>query len=556
MSSQSAVEQLRAVRPDLVEPFHAALDVARSAVLARLWGAFAREPLPGIEGRHYLGDTLVVMVTDGGQVAGPASAAARFAQVPPGFVLAGPDGPVGHPSQLLATLGLSTPGARRLTAELENSVVNLALARTAGDSSGSVTDSVGAEQAVRDGHPQHPCCRTRMGMSVAEVLAYAPEYHPTVDLALLAVPVSQWLGSGVWPEELREGETVLVPVHPWQRDHVVGGYPELVVTGHTIAARPLLSLRTLAPKHTLRGCHIKTALDVQITSRRRNLSPAEVVDGPVLSEFLTGIIDKVGYSNRLRVLSEVGGGAVRIDGRPCASLAAMVRRSTEQDLAAGETVVPLTAVYATDAAWVTEDPVHWLTELTELVLPPALTLMSQGIALEAHGQNTLVVLHGGRPVRVLYRDVDGVRLNPARLSANGIALPTLTGDRVGKDVPALRAKLFGSLLSGTFSELVTVLARTRGVEPGTLWAAVAKVARRAFAALPANSDAEAFFGAVWPLKATTAMRLADDPRPARWVDIPNPVYAQQRPARTCSPRITVKRTASMPDGRSDESGVT
>jgi hypothetical protein len=38
----------------------------------------------------------------------------------------------------------------------------------------------------------------------------------------------------------------------------------------------------------------------------------------------------------------------------------------------------------------------------ELALPPMLTLLSRGIALEAHGQNTLVVLRDGRPVRVLY----------------------------------------------------------------------------------------------------------------------------------------------------------
>jgi siderophore synthetase component len=530
MSLQATVEQLWAARPDLVEPFMAGLGEARSAVLSRLWGAFAREPLPGIARRHRCGDALVVTVANDGRLIGPASAAARFAQVPADFVVVGSDGPVTQPSRLLATLGLSTPGTRRLAEELDNSVVNLALARAAaGGNCVAVADSVDAEQAVVDGHPQHPCCRTRSGLSVAEVLAYAPEHHPIVDLAVLAVPAFQWQGSGSWPQELRDGETVLVPVHPWQRDHVVGAYPGVVATPHTIPARPLLSLRTLAPQHTLPGYHLKTALDVQITSRRRTISPAETADGPVLSELLAAIIDGAGYGGCLRVLREVGGGAVLIDGRPCPSLAVMVRQSSECGLAAGEIAVALTAIYATEAAWVAGDPVRWLAEFAELVLPPALTLLSLGIALEAHGQNTLVVLRDGRPVRVLYRDLDGVRLNPHRLTANGIALPPLAGDRAGKDVHALRAKLFGSLLSGVFSELVAVLARTRGIEAEVLWAVVAAVAQRAFAALPVNGDAEAFFGATWPLKATTAMRLAPDPRPAQWAAIPNPVRDHRRP---------------------------
>ncbi|MFQ3563188.1 iron transporter, partial [Streptomyces gramineus] len=79
--------------------------------------------------------------------------------------------------------------------------------------------------------------------------------------------------------------------------------------------------------------------------------------------------------------------AVLVDGRPSASLSAMVRESTESCLESGEIAVPLTAVHATGAAPVTGDPVRWLADFAGLVLPPALTLLSMGVALEAHGQN-------------------------------------------------------------------------------------------------------------------------------------------------------------------------
>ncbi|MFD0523984.1 IucA/IucC family protein [Paractinoplanes durhamensis] len=32
---------------------------------------------------------------------------------------------------------------------------------------------------MTDGHPLHPCARTRGGMTVADILAYAPEHSPS-----------------------------------------------------------------------------------------------------------------------------------------------------------------------------------------------------------------------------------------------------------------------------------------------------------------------------------------------------------------------------------------
>ncbi|MGW2649825.1 IucA/IucC family protein [Streptomyces sp. NPDC001393] len=518
------LDELRLTRPDLAEPFTAALPGARATVLGRLWGAFAREPLPGVTGHRRESGALVVELRRGGSLSAAESGAQRFAEVPEDFTVSTPEGPVSGPAELLAQLGLRTPAAKRLAAELDNSVVNLALARAANAGrAASPNDSADAEQAVVDGHPQHPCCRTRTGMSIADVLAYAPEHHPVVHLALLRVPADRWQGAGDWPRPLCDGDTILLPLHPWQRDHVLARHPDLAVVEETIPARPLLSLRTLAPLAAVPGCHIKTALDVQVTNYRRTISPAEVADGPALSDLVTAVIDKAGYGASLRILRELGGGSVCVDGQPSASLAAMIRESSECYVDAGEIAVPLTAVHATGAAVVSGDPVRWLADLAGLVLPPALTLLSMGVALEAHGQNTLVVLRDGRPVRVLYRDLDGVRVSPRRLARCGFTLPPLLGTRAGDDVGALHTKLFGALVSGVFSELVDVLSRTRAVEPRALWGAVAEVGRRVYAGLPDEEDAAAFFGDTMPLKATIAMRLAQNPGKAQWTPVPNPL---------------------------------
>ncbi|BDM70198.1 iron transporter [Streptomyces nigrescens] len=522
---QAVIDDVRTIRTPLARPFLHSLPGARATVLGRLWGAFAREPLPGISHRRRAGGTLTVSLGGGGSLVGDAAYAERFAEASSGFTVETPVGPVSDPTRLLSALGLSTPAARTLAAELANSVSNLALARAAADIRPHVVrDSVDAEQVVVDGHPQHPCCRTRTGLSPAEVLAYAPEHRPVIDVPLLAVPARRWQEAGAWPKELRDGDTVLVPLHPWQSEHVRPRFEGLSLSGRSVRARPLMSLRTLAPLGVLPGCHVKTSLDVQVTNYRRTIAPAEVADGPVLSDLVAAVVDKSGHADRLSVLRELGGGAVRVDGRPCPSLAAMVREAADRYTGTGEIAVPLTAVYATGAALITGDPVQWLGEFAELVLPPALTLLSMGIALEAHGQNTLVVLRQGRPVRVLYRDLDGVRVSGRRLAACGFELPQLAGSRAGEDVFALRAKLFGALLSGVFGELVAVLARARGADPDTLWAVVAGVARGVFGALRAeDGDEEAFFAGSWPLKATTAMRLADTPGTAQWVAVPNPV---------------------------------
>lgn len=519
------LDELRRVHPDLAEPFTTALPGARASVLARLWGALVREPLPGVAGHRRDSGALVVELRRGGVLSAAESCARPFAEVPEDFTVSGPDGPISGPAELLAQLGLGTPAAERLGAELDNSVVNLALARAANPGGAALpADSADAEQAVTEGHPQHPCCRTRTGMSIADVLAYAPEHHPVVRLALLRVPADRWRGAGTWPRHLRDGDTILMPLHPWQRDHVLARHRDLAVAEETVPARPLLSLRTLAPLGVLPGCHLKTALDVQVTNYRRTISPAEVADGPPLSDLVSALVDKTGYGDSLRVLRELGGGAVCVAGEPSPSLAAMVRESTECHLDTGEIAVPLTAVQATGAAVLSGDPVRWLADFAGLVLPPALTLLSMGVALEAHGQNTLVVLRDGRPVRVLYRDLDGVRVSPRRLARCGFSLPPLLGTRAGDDVAALHTKLFGGLVSGVFSELVHVLARTHGVEPRALWGVVAEVARRVLAGLPGgHEDEAALFGDTIPLKATVAMRLADDPGKARWTPLPNPL---------------------------------
>jgi siderophore synthetase component len=499
---------------------------ARAAVLARLWGAFAREPLPGIRDRTAAGDTLRVHLDDGRYLSGPAVAAEPFAVPPPEFALTLDGQPHADPAALVTLLDLG-PHTARLAVELADSVANLTLARAAQPEPDGGPPALlryagdglaDLEQCVVDGHPLHPLCRTRLGLSRAEVRAYAPEHRPLVQLPVYRVPERDWLstGTGLPPRLL---------VHPWQAAHVLDRYPALEPTGETVPARPLMSLRTLALRDAP-GWHVKTAVDVQMTSAVRTVSPAAVHNGPVVSALLADLGARAGIG----VLREVAAGAVIVDGLPCRSLAMVWRQVPvpPEDAA----LLPLAALAAPSPATgrplLTEAvtlgyqgrPVRFAAALVRLLLPPLLRLLHQGAALEAHGQNTLVLLRGGRPARIYYRDVGGVRLSPVRL---GGAAPPLHGDLAADEPAVLRTKLMAAL-AVVLGELAATLTRWYGTDPAAVWDLVGRAARDTFAKLSGGyGDAEAVFGATLPLKATTAMRLAADPLTDLWTTLPNPL---------------------------------
>jgi siderophore synthetase component len=272
-----------------------------------------------------------------------------------------------------------------------------------------------------------------------------------------------------------------------------------------------------------------------MTSAVRVVSPAAVHNGPVVSALVAGLAAPLG----LEVLREVAAGAVLVDGRPCPSLA-VVRREAPR-AAAGEVVAPLAAlsapspatgrpllVEAVDAGY-PGDPLGFAGDLVRLLLPPLLRLLHLGVALEAHGQNTLVGLVSGRPVRLYYRDFGGVRLSGTRLARAGVPAPPLRGDLPSGDPRELRTKLFAAVLSTVVAELAATLHRGCGTPPDAVWALVADVARDTYADLPADAapDAEALFAPALPVKAMTAMRLAEQPLTDLWTPLPNPLAGRR-----------------------------
>jgi siderophore synthetase component len=470
-----------------VERYDRAVPGARAAVLSRLLGALDREPLPGLDA--------------GRVITFPAEAARPFATASAGLTVIVDGTALDDPGSLARALW---PGSN-LATEIDNSVANLALARAAAppvdatalrDATGDPDGLGRLEQLVVDGHPLHPCCRTRAGMTVADVLAYAPEHHPVIHLRRLRVPADRWHGT----------TKPILYAHPWQAERLRDAYPWLTDDGPTGPVRPLMSLRTLAPLDG--GDHLKTAVDVQMTSAVRTVSPAAVHNGPRLSALLRELTADL----PLTCLAETGAGAVIVDGEPSRHLAYLRREAPR--VGPNEVVLPLGATALISAAART-DPYGWFAGLAAILWGPLVTVLDRGVALEAHGQNTLVVLRDGRPARILYRDLGGVRVSARRLRAAGVEPPDLLGDLPSDDPAVLRTKLAASALATVATELITVLTRDHGTNPARLWQDVAASMRGAGALLRDPL----------PIKATTAMRLAADPLTDIWATIDNPLAA-------------------------------
>ncbi|WP_405649562.1 IucA/IucC family protein [Streptomyces sp. NBC_00019] len=484
-------EELAEVRPDLVSRYTAHLPGARAAVLTRLWRALAHEPLPWVTRRERGRDALVLRLRDGRRLQGPPAdpyATAAYVTVVHLDDLAYDD-----PARL--TTDLCVPHGPDLAAELGHSVASMALSRAGQENTSHEWPGTDWEweQRVVDGHPYHPNCRSRPGFSVAEQLAYGPEHRPPVALRLMPVRAEECLVTGGWPDGMRDGERLLIPVHPWQAAHAL---KRAGVEGP--AAHPLMSLRTLALADG--GPHVKTALSARLTSSVRDISVYSIGLSATLSAFAETL---TAHTDGLLHFTRTLGAATA--GSP--DLAAVLRESPQVYAGSGERVVPVAALATTALP---ESPA-WLAEFARLALTVGLRLLELGVALEAHGQNLLVVVSStGAPLRLVYRDLADIRVSPARLARHGLPVPELTGRIVTDDETALRRKLFGALVGGA-------LAGTAG--SGT---ALGAALETVVGDLPRTPDLVALLENPLPAKALTLMRLSSGTPGDQWAQLPNP----------------------------------
>ncbi|MFD3757887.1 IucA/IucC family protein [Streptomyces sp. NPDC058622] len=333
-----------------------------------------------------------------------------------------------------------------------------------------------AEQSLLLGHPLQPDPKSREGLSESEVRRYSPELHGSFPLHWFAVAPSALVTDSAWTESgrpvsaarllgrlapgipLPDGTTPL-PLHPWQAR-------ELLQRPAVAALRDAELLHDLGPygapwypTSSIRTVHrpgapamLKLSLGLRITNSRRENLRKELHRGVEVHRLLrTGLAEQWQAAHPgFDIVRDPAWVAVDApDGTPVPGLDALLRhnpfrsgddavcvaaltsprpgpgrpgmRSRLADIVRGLAVSTGHTTSAVAAEW-------FLRYLDHVVLPVLAFDALAGIALEAHQQNTLVLLDpAGWPIGGRYRDNQGYYFRASRRAELERRLPGIGG---------------------------------------------------------------------------------------------------------------------------------
>ncbi|MER7378366.1 IucA/IucC family protein [Streptomyces lanatus] len=333
-----------------------------------------------------------------------------------------------------------------------------------------------AEQALLLGHPLHPTPKSREGLSEAEAWLYSPELRGCFPLHWLAVAPSLLATDSAWTERGRvipapqltarlagpdlplPGSYAALPLHPWQLREI-RHRPEVAslldagllvdLSAHGAPWHPTSSVRTVHRSQA--PAMLKLSLGLRITNSRRENLRKELHRGVEVHRLL-----RSGLSTHWQaahpafdIVRDPAWLAVDgLDGDPVPGLDVMIRhnpfRPTDDVSCVAGLVSPLPHVpqSGTSTARPRSDreplrsrlaelvthlaartgrsrgavAAEWFLRYLEHVVRPVLWLDAEaGVALEAHQQNTLLLLDSdGWPAGGRYRDNQGYYFRESR----------------------------------------------------------------------------------------------------------------------------------------------
>ncbi|MFI6877126.1 IucA/IucC family protein [Streptomyces sp. NPDC050400] len=341
-----------------------------------------------------------------------------------------------------------------------------------------------AEQSLLLGHPLHPTPKSREGLSEGESHLYSPELRGSFPLQWISVAPELLAQDSAWTERgrtitaahltsqlagpklsLPDGHAAL-PMHPWQ----IRELQHRPATAALLDAGLLRDLGTLGtpwyPTSSVRTLYrpgapamLKLSLGLRITNSRRENLRKELHRGVEVHRLLrTGLaeqwhaahpgFDIVRDPAWLAVDDAAGNPVPGLDvmirnnpfgpGDDAACIAGFVSpRPTATPAGRGgrtpmssrlaDTITRLAALTGRPAGAVATE---WFLRYLEHVVRPVLWLDSEaGIALEAHQQNTLLLLDSdGWPIGGYYRDNQGYYFRESRRAELDQRLPGIGAD--------------------------------------------------------------------------------------------------------------------------------
>jgi len=315
------------------------------------------------------------------------------------------------------------------------------------------------EAAMTEGHPAFIANNGRIGFSLDDFAAYAPEAGAPVHLLWTAVRRTHahlsvgagWDEPTLWAHELDDrlvaqwrellrglGEDpddyLFAPAHPWQWQHKLSitfapdvARRDIVPLGPGVDDhRAQQSIRTFLNASRTDRHYVKTALSVQNMGFMRGLSPQYMRPTPAINDW---VADRVRNDPELQacgfdVLREVaaigytGGAYQRVPGRsPYQKMfAALWRESATSRLADGERAATMASLLHRDhdgrslvAALVDASGIGaraWLAQYLKAYLRPLVHCLAEHrLAFMPHGENLICVFRDHVPVRMLMKDI-------------------------------------------------------------------------------------------------------------------------------------------------------
>jgi len=416
-----------------------------------------------------------------------------------------------------------------LTATVANEAARLDRAPTAAE---LTTMDYDRADGHLTGHPRLVLNKGRVGFSARDRERYAPE-------AGVAFPV-RWFGvhrdfasfrcvaelteERLLVEELgverlaalrstvdRPEEYVLVPVHPWQADEIIGTlYAGELAEGTVVPLGestdvyvPHQTVRTLANTSHPTRRDVKTAVSVRNTLVYRGLAAAATLAAPAVTTWLRTVsaADPLLHEEyRFELLGEVASVSVRhpllgdlaeLPYRFHETLGALWREPLRTRVGQGERAISFAALPyrgPDGAAVITHliresgvDTDAWVTRLLDLLLTPLLHwLLRYGVGFCPHGQNLVLITDDrGTPLRVAIKDfAQGVDLMDDDLPEYATLAPEASEDMLRWAPHLLAQSLFSSVFAGQLRFIAEILLDDLDHPRALVWTRVREIVRR------------------------------------------------------------------------------
>lgn len=437
------------------------------------------------------------------------------------------------------------------------------------------------ESWARQGHPYHPCHKTKLGFSAQEYQYYSPEFNADINILLAAIDkdlmrlesefndfnycnwfareyAPQWQGfcKSLCEQGYDPAHYYPIFIHAWQYQHIIKNRFQtlidnkqlFIINNVSLLAKASLSFRTLMTVDPTQA-HIKLPVAVHSTSALRVISPTSVVNSPKLSKVLKGIsqsahaftqyIKFAGDNIALQIKDE--------DSEVAKHLAIIYRENPLSLLEDAQLPIVVAALYENSAVsnlalfielihkavgTTVIAAIAYFDNYVKIVIRGYLDLfLLYGIALEGHQQNTIAVFENYLPVYMIARDLGGLRIDMPTLQSQGFNfVPYPNSPIIVNDSMHATNKFIHAVMQHHIGEIILLLIEHYDIAESRCWKIVKNHIEAAFAELKDKMSHERWqqeYQAIlvndWQVKGLLRMRLEGIQNQYIFINLKNPL---------------------------------